>query len=77
MASAARLTDMLWTLLGLACAIYTAVELTRARMLPAAFSGARFGAVDAESGQPLDVVIDRRTRTDPRLMRRRRRRYDR
>ncbi len=68
---------MLWTLLGMACAIYTAVELTRARMLPTAFSGGRFGAVDAESGQPLDVLIDRRTRIDPRLVRRRRRRHDR
>ena len=64
---------MLWILLGTACAIYTTVELMRAGRTPSPSVGACFGAVDLESGRALEVVIDRRTRTDLRLARRKRR----
>jgi hypothetical protein len=54
---------MLWTLLGISCVLYTAFELARALALPSAsLSAAHFGAVDAATGQPLDVTFDRRTR---------------
>jgi hypothetical protein len=55
---------MLWTLLGIACVLYTAAELARILGQPAAapHSAARFGAVDASTGQPLDVTFDRRIR---------------
>ena len=67
---------MLWILLGTACAIYTTVELMRAGRAQSPSAGACFGALDLDSGRPLEVVIDRRTRTDARLTRRKRRNRD-
>jgi hypothetical protein len=68
---------MLWILLGTACAIYTTAELMLAGRAQSPSAGSCFGALDLESGRPLEVVIDRRTRTDPRLPRRKRRNRDR
>ncbi len=45
-------------LLGLVCVVYTTVELSLAAASP--FGRQHFGAVDATSGRPVDVVVDRR-----------------
>jgi len=49
------------TLLGMACVIYVLAELSLAAgrcRKPARSAG--FGAVDASTGRPIDVVLDRR-----------------
>jgi hypothetical protein len=50
---------MFVTLVGMACVAYTALEIGRAWRRP---PPALFGAVDAQSGRPLDVTLDRRAR---------------
>jgi hypothetical protein len=54
---------MPWIAIGAVCVLYTAWELARAWPREAFEpSLPRFGAVDASSGRPLDVTLDRRTR---------------
>ena len=50
-------------LLGLACVIYSLVEIALAARRPSPPAFLHFGAVDEATGRPIEVRCDRRVRT--------------
>jgi hypothetical protein len=57
---------MLLTWIGVGCIAYTSFEIARAW---GAQPNGRFGAVDAATGRPIEVTLDRRARSRQRIAR--------